>query len=356
MSKLIPSFIALRVLRQIRLGFAIAAISTALSTSAMGDGLPSQADRIKAAEAFAGALTTPGTTQFEDLRNNALALAMALPRPKSADRQMNGSADVEDDPRYQNNLQLMVNQTISGEKKRIFGGRAVLAANFPDAVSVQGNSATCTGTLIASNVVLTAEHCYCNDVDKQVVFGTDALHPAPGQVYDVVKVVPMRSECNQDYFGADVALLYLDKIPSVAPRSIAATSVLAASTDVTAVGFGLTEDGKTGSKLLVDLPIASPSCSSTSGGIPDTTKYSCVATQELVAGMQNLHKDTCEGDSGGPIYIKAGQNYLLAGTTSRGVHNSGSPTKCGNGGIYERLDGNILSWLRQNSVPIQIGQ
>jgi endonuclease G len=55
-----------------------------------------------------------------------------------------------------------------------------------------------------------------------------------------------------------------------------------------------------------------------------------------------LAKDTCTGDSGGPIYIRDGQDWLLAGATSRAT--KGSVNNCGDGGVYVRVD-RYLDWI-----------
>jgi secreted trypsin-like serine protease len=72
--------------------------------------------------------------------------------------------------------------------------------------------------------------------------------------------------------------------------------------------------------------------------------------------MQNLKKDTCHGDSGGPIYVKTDNGDLLVATTSRGVQSSGA-SDCGDGGIYELLQGGILKWIQSTqAIPITIAK
>src|SRR4030095_12862362 len=47
----------------------------------------------------------------------------------------------------------------SGDPMRVIGGTEVPAGKWPDAVAVLGAQGSCTGTLIAPDVVLTAGHC-----------------------------------------------------------------------------------------------------------------------------------------------------------------------------------------------------
>ena len=67
---------------------------------------------------------------------------------------------------------------------------------------------------------------------------------------------------------------------------------------------------------------------------------------EFVAGQPFLDRDSCSGDSGGPAYVAADGDWLLAGATSRATSSSVRP--CGDGGIYERMHA-FASWLQ--SIP-----
>jgi len=91
----------------------------------------------------------------------------------------------------------------------------------------------------------------------------------------------------------------------------------------------------------VDVPIMSIDC----GGAGDPKHYGCLPDRELVAGHSGLMLDSCNGDSGGPLYVQGadGQYYLL-GATSRGAR--GGFHKCGDGGIYVRVD-LCLDWIRK---------
>ena len=55
---------------------------------------------------------------------------------------------------------------------------------------------------------------------------------------------------------------------------------------------------------------------------------------EFVAGGSGY--DSCNGDSGGPAYISVGSGRKVAGLTSRST--LGATTRCGEGGIYTRVD------------------
>jgi endonuclease G len=80
----------------------------------------------------------------------------------------------------------------------------------------------------------------------------------------------------------------------------------------------------------------------------EQAKYRCKKNIELVAGHRGIRRDTCRGDSGGPLYIQSDEGtYRLLGVTSRGLKDFDHfpPQPCGNGGIYVRAD-RFLDWIR----------
>ena len=104
----------------------------------------------------------------------------------------------------------------------------------------------------------------------------------------------------------------------------------------------------------MDVPVASINCRGSARFADGTSRadsgwYKCSPDFELVAGSPYLNKDTCHGDSGGPIFFHAdngrgGYDEYLVGITSRAVR-SPHARDCGDGGVYERVDGDVLKWL-----------
>jgi secreted trypsin-like serine protease len=91
------------------------------------------------------------------------------------------------------------------------------------------------------------------------------------------------------------------------------------------------------------------------GAVLDQDYYHCTSGREIVAGAPSLDKDTCNGDSGGPLYVQSSDGSLyLAGTTSRPTGTPGL-RPCGNGGIYVRTDGAVVNWIQSLGIHVFVG-
>lgn len=215
----------------------------------------------------------------------------------------------------------------------IIGG--VETDEFPDCCAV-GNDEEyyCSGTLIAPNVVVTADHC--RGVRRVFLRGNDVSVPSAGETIPVLQQF--------SHPEVDLRVLVLAHDSEVTPRRIAGPSLLEGATQATLAGFGHIDPQATygyGRKRRVEVPIKSLDC----GDPEDPKRYGCLSGREVVAGHSGLMLDTCRGDSGGPLYLQGPdeQHYLL-GATSRGARNGFHI--CGDGGIYVRID-LCLDWIRQ---------
>jgi V8-like Glu-specific endopeptidase/uncharacterized protein YerC len=224
---------------------------------------------------------------------------------------------------------------------------------YPDAVLIVGNNKLCTGSLITGDYVITAAHCFCSGVSKEIIVGTtllDYVYRSEVDIANSSSFIPcddLNNDVSQVSKG-DIALYKLrQRIDGVTTRRIANEQSLRAAAAVRAVGFGKTQDAYFGAKFTVDIIIASYDCSEPSFASSGT--YGCASGLEMVAAGMN--RDTCSGDSGGPVYV-LGQdiNLYLAGVTSRSVDPHGG---CGQGGIYVKLmRPEIYRWLVQQGVPV----
>jgi secreted trypsin-like serine protease len=249
------------------------------------------------------------------------------------------------DPRFLKNARELARRTQRGT--RVIGGTTVTGKTFFDCVAV-GNDQDwgCSGTLIARNVVLTAGHCA--DFATRVFFGRDVSKK--GKIVRVAERV-RHPEYHQKGKHNDLMVLVLETaVTGVAPRSVAPSGLTDAATDARVVGFGNTDPAGFfgyGIKRQTDVPIASPSCEGEVDGEEDRVIYGCDPALELIAGKPLLARDTCTGDSGGPLYVADPEGqWLLAGATSRATDSA--TNNCGDGGVYVRVD-RYRDWIE--SIP-----
>jgi endonuclease G len=133
---------------------------------------------------------------------------------------------------------------------------------------------------------------------------------------------------------------------------MATTAELSAATETTLVGFGNSDPSSTngfGIKREVGVDFVALRRAAQDNLGPEETKYGFEAAVEFVAGGEG--HDSCNGDSGGPAYIRSGTKTVVAGLTSRATDVATSP--CGDGGIYTRIDSQ-LEFIRHVAATNQI--
>ncbi len=217
--------------------------------------------------------------------------------------------------------------------------------------------ALCTGSLIANNIVLTAAHCIGkNPTDLIIVFSTDligTLNKGQDDKTSLFKKIRRgfktivhdewgKKHVRDEAWG-DIALI---RFEGTAPEGfkpatfISSSSLLKNGTTVTVAGYGVnsnvlipvdptqTPDFK---KMLDDGHVfcedegeASGKCyrEEVSGeGLLRTTEIVIEGAFNSTEVILNQTKGqaSCEGDSGGPAYLKVNGEYQLWGVTSRGT-------------------------------------
>jgi hypothetical protein len=323
-----------------------------------GAGRPESQAAVRAAIAYAKQLAPEGTAEYTAALRKALALAGGLPISAEATRSitvfasMRGLLDL--DQRYRRNLTSSVDETV-----RIWGGETVPPGTYPDTVALLGNGRICSGTVIASNMVLTAAHCYCNGVTERAIVG-DTIN-APLSTIPVSGAEAMVT-CNESVANGDISVLKLAAALTVRPRAFANEALVSRASSARAVGYGRTANPITepaGIKRRVDVPIASTACNgkvtTANGPVDDSVYYGCAPEREIVAGAPSLDRDSCNGDSGGPLFVTGRDgNLYLAGATSRPTGPPGL-RPCGDGGIYVRTDARVVKWLASRGVTVTVG-
>jgi trypsin len=234
------------------------------------------------------------------------------------------------DPIYLENAKRLIK-----DRKRIVGG--IKTSDYRDCVAIgSADGWCCTGTLIARNVVVTAGHCHglCSD---RVFVGDDVEQLDAGTVIGVAEAV-RHPDWSDDPWANDLDVLILDADADVEPRPLADDAALDDAHTVRLAGYGNTDvdsSGGYGVRRMVDVPLA--------GRDP---AYGADFEKEFVAGAPFLDKDSCNGDSGGPAYVRQGDSWYVIGATSRATDSA--VRICGDGGIYTRVPV-FEDWIK--SIP-----
>jgi len=190
-------------------------------------------------------------------------------------------------------------------------------------VSLANNSlGICSGTLIAPNVVLTAQHCVAPTSSSGVLCGTTTFGQAyaasglyistkrrltqnPSDYYSTAEIIVPPN--GSDFCGFDIALMILSSAVDPAeatPRIPSVDSVLEQSDGYYAVGYGATNDQGSGSGQRRRRDDLFVSC------VADECPAIYVAEEEFI-GDEGI----CQGDSGGPAFDL---EHRVVGIASRG--------------------------------------
>ncbi|XP_045488425.1 transmembrane protease serine 9 [Pieris rapae] len=206
---------------------------------------------------------------------------------------------------------------------RIVGGSTASLGQFPFFGGllvnlVGGGQSVCGSTLISSNRVLTAAHCWQTRQFRGssliVVLGSIRLFS--GGVRISSNRVQMHGSYNMDSLVNDIAVITIQNVGfnnNIRSINLASGSNQFAGSTARAIGFGRTGDsssgGITNSQVLrhVTLPvITNQECARVYGS------RTVVASTICVAGSS---RNICSGDSGGPLTL----NNAVIGVTSFGA-------------------------------------
>lgn len=239
--------------------------------------------------------------------------------------------DLEEDERNKNNIRF--NQKTTPSKQiRIVGGIDAEDDEFPTFVSL---GLGCGGSLISSNLVLTAAHCLLAPWSSDATIGAEKIKDSNGLERRITgyAIHPKYSFTTNNY---DFAIMRLeDEVPAseVVPIALNRNKMMPANfDDLTVIGLGTIGEGGKLSESLQKITVPSIPhnyCSRLyQGGIKKKSM--------ICAGGNG--KDSCQGDSGGPLTSDA--DGSLVGVVSFGFG-------CATGrfpGVYSRVSG-AIEWI-----------
>ena len=187
-----------------------------------------------------------------------------------------------------------------------------------------GLGAICSGTLIGCETFLTAAHCVCNG-NSAATCGTP--NPAAYRVYlqhgGVLGVGAIAVNPAYDFaVEGDVAVFTLTQpLAGIPPTPINTTGSPAYGSAGTIGGFGITSGTADDAGLKRAGAVTTASCA---GSVPEPA-HVCWSFQSPL-GTPGTNSNTCNGDSGGPLFVDLGGGVVVAGVTSGGQSASCLPT------------------------------
>ncbi|XP_035770019.1 transmembrane protease serine 9-like, partial [Neolamprologus brichardi] len=207
---------------------------------------------------------------------------------------------------------------------RIVGGQVARVGSWPWQVSLQrSGSHFCGGSLINSQWVLTAAHCFqTTPTGLTVNLGRQSLQGSnPNAESRTVTQIINHPNYNSVTFNNDICLLQLSS--PVTFNNYISPVCLAASDSIfySGVNSWVTGWGNIGSGV----PLPSPQ-NLMEVQVPVVGNRQCkcdygvgsITDNMICAGLSAGGKDSCQGDSGGPMVIKQSGRWIQAGVVSFG--------------------------------------
>jgi endonuclease G, mitochondrial len=239
--------------------------------------------------------------------------------------------------------------TLAEVSWRVLGGRAVRPDEFRSCCCIgsamPGGAVDWFGSavIVHRRALLTAAHCEEHGPINRLLVGANRINSIRGSyVLPIDRVVahPLYQKPRHD-----LAVLIVDRDLADPPAPLAGTDEVHRASKCELVGFGYSDPDQPfgfGVKRAANAPITAIQRSTADDLGEACQLIGFDAEHEFVAGRKHLGVDTCEGDSGGPVYIEGTER--LIGVTSRATKTR--ERCCGDGGVYLRVD-RYRDWIEE---------
>ncbi|CAF4302552.1 unnamed protein product, partial [Rotaria magnacalcarata] len=220
---------------------------------------------------------------------------------------------------------------------RIIGGEEVLSHSWGWMVGLyRSNSYFCGGSLIESDLIITAAHCMKPELTTlaniKVIAGSNSLsnRDGQGQIRHVHEVF-VHPDFDNNLKVNDIAIIRLSSPFDISISKIATICLPAAvtlesiakleypvpGTALVVIGWGVISTSNPNPSTSLQ-QVTVQAVESTSSDCKTPAQEMANVTLQFCAGVSGGGKDSCQGDSGSPIMAFFGNRWYIMGITSIG--------------------------------------